>query len=216
MARGEIYAQVSCDYYDNDKMVDAGEKAELLYLRALCLSNRLLLDGRIRPSHLVALRFPGSDGLRRAEALVRAGLWRVLDDGWEIVGWHERNRMRHEIMAVREAEKERKRAERNAARAARAARLSGDCPAGQPGLSERTVSDGANVSEICPRPIDHRPTLNAQRASTIDHRSATDEVDLGDTSHVLPRTGFAPDARRNDEAQPLGASLAAYGIGGVA
>lgn len=214
MARGEIYAQVSCDYYDNAKMIAAGEAAELLYVRALCLANRLLLDGKISDEHLVALRF--RDGRKRADALVRAGLWERTDGGWTIIGWAERNRSRLEIMDIRERERARKKAERIAAREARAAGRktdteppdhdpSGKRPAGQPtesvgtehGRAADVRADSAShrSSTIDQRSstIDHRPSINAHRSSIIDQ--LPDDVDLGDTSQVLPPSGSGPRLR---------------------
>lgn len=225
MARGEIYAQVSCDYYDNAKMIAAGEAAELLYVRALCLANRLLLDGKISDEHLVALRF--RDGRKRADALVRAGLWERVDGGWTIIGWAERNRSRLEIMDIRERERDRKKAERLAARAARAGGQSKDAgpfdddpsgkrPAGQPSDSDGTDHGrGADVRSDSAShrssTIDQRSSTNAQRTSIIDQ--LPDEVDLGDTSQVLPIAGSGPRLRSVDP-QPLAASLHAFGYGG--
>ncbi len=229
MARGEIYAQVSCDYYDNAKMIAAGEAAELLYVRALCLANRLLLDGRISDEHLVALRF--RDGRKRADALVRAGLWERVDGGWTIIGWAERNRSRLEVMEIRERERARKKAERIAAREARAAgRKAGTGtpdpdpsekrPAGQP--SESVGTDHGRATDVRPdsashrsSTIDQRSSTNAQRSTLNAQRPATDEVDLGDTSQVFPPSGSAPRLLSVDP-QPLSVSLRALCLGGGA
>ena len=96
--------KIEVDYADNPRIIAVGERAEVLYLRALCLAKRTLSDGFIDARQLP--RFGLSKVQDRADALVREGLWRPVDQGYQIVGWSERNKAAAEI-----AEESAKRAE---------------------------------------------------------------------------------------------------------
>lgn len=88
-AASRLHVQLDVDYADNAKMIEAGEMAELLYVRALCLAKKLLTDGLIADVHLPRMCLPNVE--ERATALVRVGLWRRVPGGYRIVGWLERN-----------------------------------------------------------------------------------------------------------------------------
>lgn len=85
-----------------------------------------LTDGFI-PDHAVE-EFAGTDAL--AEWLVRAGLWKKVEGGWQFEGWSKWQKTKERVMAFRAAETERKRNQRSNPKPAGGEGVSGDCPAG--------------------------------------------------------------------------------------
>jgi hypothetical protein len=110
--RNGSYAPLSAHYYMDDAIAEAGEKAELLYVRGLAFSASILKDGLITDTQLT--RYPGvgmRDAEKRAAELVRVGLW-VPDEergGFVVRSWPKWNQSTEEIR-----EKQRKDAERKA------------------------------------------------------------------------------------------------------
>jgi hypothetical protein len=90
-----LYVKLEVDYPDNPRIIAAGERAEVLYIRAMCLSKRTLSDGFIHDHQLPRFGLTGVKA--RAEALFEAGLWERVSDGYLIVGWLERNRSADDI-----------------------------------------------------------------------------------------------------------------------
>lgn len=181
MARGEIYAQLSVDYYDNARIIAAGDDAELLYVRSLCLANRLLTDGVIMPEHLVALRLSRPE--RRVARLVETGLWatRTPEPGWTIVGWAERNRARVDVMVRREQAAERKRRERDRARAERDVERDNKhvSRTTSPPVTQHVTRDSHAHERDSHAPIDHRSSIIDQRSTINDQRTTNTELQVG-------------------------------------
>ena len=92
-----LYVKLEVDYPDNARMIAAGEKAELLYIRALCLAKRTLSDGFIDARQIPRFGLPGWQA--RARKLVEVGLWTSVDQGYLIAGWADRNKSAEEIAA---------------------------------------------------------------------------------------------------------------------
>ena len=97
----KLYVQLDVDFPDNPRIIAAGEKAEVLYTRALCLAKRTLSDGFISTGQLTRLGLTGAQA--RANALVREQLWEEAPGGYFITGWFERNRSAKEIEDQSEA-----------------------------------------------------------------------------------------------------------------
>lgn len=109
--RNGSYAPLSAHYYKDDAIAEAGEKAELLYIRGLAFSADVLKDGFISDVQLT--RFVGvgmRDAITRAGRLVAAGLW-IRDDergGYVVAAWDKWNQSMSEIRAKQKADAERK------------------------------------------------------------------------------------------------------------
>lgn len=72
MARaGRLYVPLDCGYFDDDRVVELSDLAQLLDLRALCLVRRLLSDGRLTRRQLERIAPIGGD----IGELVASGLW---------------------------------------------------------------------------------------------------------------------------------------------
>lgn len=83
-----LYAKVDVSFPDDPKVVEAGDLAELVYLRCVLRSREHLTDGFI--DKRVAGRWCAGIRGRLANhfaALVRVGLLTEVDGGWQIPGW---------------------------------------------------------------------------------------------------------------------------------
>lgn len=116
--RTRLHVKLAADYYEDDLVIEAGEKAELLYVRGLAFCKKnWQTDGHITDGQLS--RFVGA-GLTavpaRAKKLVDIGLWERADGetgrGYRIAGWLKWNLSADEIETSRRADSERKKAGR--------------------------------------------------------------------------------------------------------
>lgn len=97
MPRVGIFVQLDVEYSNDIKIRQAGEAAEVLYLRSLCWSKRMLTDGFIAEELLKDIVRTRSS--QRAEKLVEVGLWERVAGGYRIVSWSKWNKSRGEIEA---------------------------------------------------------------------------------------------------------------------
>jgi hypothetical protein len=118
--RNGSFAPLSAHYYDDDAVIAAGEKAEVLFTRGLAFAARKPADGFISDLQLTTFRLPGVAA--RAKRLVAVGLWERAEDdllgtgtGYRIVAWLKHNQSRAEIEGKQRADAERKEAARKAA-----------------------------------------------------------------------------------------------------
>lgn len=105
--RNGSFAPLSAHYYDDDAVIAAGEKAELLYVRSLAFAARKPTDGFISDLQLTTFRLPGVAA--RAQRLVDVGLWERVDDGYRIKAWLKHNASRAEIEEKQRRDAARKR-----------------------------------------------------------------------------------------------------------
>ena len=112
--RNGSFAPLSAHYYDDDAVIAAGEKAEVLFTRSLAFAARKPMDGFISDLQLTTFRLSGVKA--RAARLCEVGLWeRVEDDllgtgtGYRIRAWLKHNASREEIETKQRRDAERKR-----------------------------------------------------------------------------------------------------------
>lgn len=110
--------KLAANYADDPKIVAVGEQAELLFIRALAYCARAETAGKLTRTSLERLGF--ARRMRRVEALVKAGLWTEVEDGWQITRWAEWQSELDALAARRHSDRERKRAQRERAAAAKA------------------------------------------------------------------------------------------------
>lgn len=102
-----IYVPLDVEFFDNDRVIQAGEQAGWLYLAMCCRAKRLLSDGVLTTVHIERLHVKGWRG--RLKRLVDAGLVVETDDGrWLILGWLEKNLSAAQVDAMRAADRVRK------------------------------------------------------------------------------------------------------------
>jgi len=103
------FAPLSAHYYLDDALAQAGEAAELLYVRGLAFCAATLSDGFISDAQLP--RGPGvgmRDAEKRAKRLVDVGVWIRDRDGFHVRTWLNWNRSKQEILEAAETDRERK------------------------------------------------------------------------------------------------------------
>lgn len=103
------FAPLSAHYYLDDSLAQAGEAAELLYVRGLAFCAATLSDGFISDAQLP--RGPGvgmRDAEQRAKKLVEVGAWIRSDGGFIVRTWLNWNRSKQEILEAAETDRERK------------------------------------------------------------------------------------------------------------
>lgn len=126
MKRPGPYVGLSANYADDEKIMQAGEDAELLYIRMLAYAARTpLTEGWISDSVLqsrlgilprtaydnsgkVTGNVTGTDALSRAEKLLEVGLITRQDSGWHINSWLRWNRSIEEMGKERTQDRSRK------------------------------------------------------------------------------------------------------------
>jgi hypothetical protein len=104
--RNGSYAPLSANYYDDDAIMAAGERAEVLFTRALAFCARTLNDGFITDLQLTTFRLPGVKA--RADKLVEVELWERVDGGFLVIQWPKWNLTKAEIEAKQKKDAERK------------------------------------------------------------------------------------------------------------
>lgn len=92
-------------YYLDVAILRAGEAAEVLFIRGLAYSGDQESDGFIPEEALKSLAT--SRGKARVSALVREGLWEVVDGGWQIPGWAKHQITKAQLDANRESGRQR-------------------------------------------------------------------------------------------------------------
>lgn len=115
--RNGLYVQLDVNTPNDPKIIEAGERAELLYYRGLmfCKAN-WHQDGFITDGQLVRVAPDFTLLSARVRALVSTGLWQRVDEdlfgrgaGYQVTAWLDRNPSRAQIEAKRRADAERKR-----------------------------------------------------------------------------------------------------------
>lgn len=104
------YAKLLANYASDDAIIDAGEKAELLFIRGLAFLATSDSDGYITDAQLI--RFVGAgmrDAAARARTLARVGVWERVDGGYVVRSWTKIHETAEEKGYKRKADRERKR-----------------------------------------------------------------------------------------------------------
>ena len=102
-----IYLPLDVEFFDNEKVLRAGERAGWLYLSMCCRAKRLLSDGVLSEHQIDRLHVPG--WRKRLATLVDVGLVVPTDDGrFLIIGWLEKNLSAAQVESMRAADRARK------------------------------------------------------------------------------------------------------------
>lgn len=115
--RNGSYAPLSAHYYKDDQIAQAGERAELLYLRGLAFCADVLSDGFISEVQLTRFVGVGLSGVKaRAERLCQLGLWERAEPGlwgndcagYVVKSWPKWNLTKAEIASRQQRDSKRK------------------------------------------------------------------------------------------------------------
>lgn len=103
------FAPLSSTYYSDDAVLEAGERAELLYVRGLAFLSGSMSDGFITDRQVTAVVGAGMrDATARAKRLVEVGLWQKVDGGYVCRSWLKWNKSAAEIGRARKLDRDRK------------------------------------------------------------------------------------------------------------
>lgn len=113
--KGGLFLPLDVSFWDDPKVVRAGEKAAVLYLRMALAAKRWGTDGELDVTQMGLLHTP--DWRKRIEPLLRENLvWAVDSDRYWITGWGNHNDPIAVVNARREEDAERKRKGRTSER----------------------------------------------------------------------------------------------------
>lgn len=100
-----LYVKLDAEYASDDKMIEVGPLAELLYVRGLCFAKRTMLDGKISRGQLSAVAIGIPNPTKQVDRLVAVGAWTTTRQGWQITAWLKRNKSALTIGAESEAKR---------------------------------------------------------------------------------------------------------------
>lgn len=113
--RNGSYAPLSAYYYDDDAVIRAGEKAEVLFCRLLAFSARQLKDGYVSDAQMTRVGHGLSGMKARVQRLLEVGLLEAVDDslfadgsGYRVVKWLKWNLSAEEIQQKQKRDSARK------------------------------------------------------------------------------------------------------------
>lgn len=178
--------KLAANYADDPKIVAAGEQAELLFVRALAYCAREETAGFV--SKNLVKRLTPSNANRRADTLVKVGLWIRVEDGYQIKRWADWQSELDALAARRQSDRERKRAQREREAAARKAEKSRDTSRDNPSDMSR---DKTRMS--------HDVTPGEGRSKNQTHQS---DPPAPDTTVPGQRSGGGDDPQ-----EPNGANI---------
>ena len=80
------WVKLSVNYFDDDRIMEVGVEAELLFVRGLAWAKRSD-SSRITKGALIRLGLGLSDPTTAVSRLVEVGLWLSADNGWDVAAW---------------------------------------------------------------------------------------------------------------------------------
>lgn len=99
-----LYVPLDVGYFDDDKVIEAGPMAELLFVRSLAFAKRSdKRDGHISASQLSIVAARISRHRQLAERLVDVGLWERNGTGIYVAAWLHHNVPAEELAAKKSA-----------------------------------------------------------------------------------------------------------------
>lgn len=138
------WTKVCENFYDDPRLMRAGEDATDLHLRAMVYSNRFGTDGFVPRWCLSALsRKPTRTVNALVRALVEAGAWTEEGEGWRLEGFHDTQPYAADVTAKREAVSE---ARSRAGKAGNMARW------GRKPIANASQTDGKHIATVVANP----------------------------------------------------------------
>ncbi len=95
------WVKLANDVRGHPKLIHAGDRSAWLYVCGLCYSNEYLTDGFIAKRSLSSVAPGVTRPEKLAARLVEAGLWHVVDGGWGIHEYLERQQSAETIRVAR-------------------------------------------------------------------------------------------------------------------
>jgi hypothetical protein len=209
--RNGPYAPLSATYYQDDDIAEAGEAAELLYLRGLAFCAGRPSDGFMSDSQVVRFVAIGlTDVQQRADRLVDVGLWERVDGGYVIRAWLKWNKSAEELGQYRAQDRDRKRsqpvtknvrAESETTESEAKSEAERNSQNGQYGIPRGDGAESARTTEAAPE-VATKPDIRAVdiprglRSDSDTHYTSLHDTSLHDTHTLSP-------ASRSDESEVI-------------
>lgn len=191
MNRTGAYAKLLANYAEDDAIIEAGERAEILFVRGLAFCADSDSDGFITDRQLQRYVGIGLRSVReRAEKLVSVGLWLRVADGYIVRSWTKLHETAEQRGRKRKADRERKASKRGE----------------NPSDSERTDTGIQDDSERTP---DGAPpdSLSDTEQNIAGHGTAEHYQDLGENRNETLResdaTELPPDEQPPTATSPV-------------
>ncbi|WP_152203613.1 DnaT-like ssDNA-binding domain-containing protein [Georgenia thermotolerans] len=194
MRKPGVYVALSANYADDEKIMEAGEDAELLYIRMLAYCARTPLTEGWISERVILSRLgilprmtgtgagiePGTDAGSRAEKLREVGLISREGEGFRITSWLKWNKSAEEMGRERARDRQRKTSANDGTGTGNDAGT--DAGTG-PGLPDpiRRADQNTDQNQKQSTPAKRATSLPADWEPTQEHieRAAQDGIDLG-------------------------------------
>ncbi len=161
------YAKLLANYASDDAIIDAGEAAELLFVRGLAFCATSDSDGYITDAQVT--RYVGAgmkDAEKRARKLAQVGVWERVDGGYLVRSWTKIHETAADKGRRRKADRERK----------RRAEASTDSDASSEtipdGIQTEGLAESLSMTEQCSDTTEQRTTEQVGSTSS-EHRNET-------------------------------------------
>lgn len=177
LKRVGAYAKLLANYASDDAIIEAGEPAELLFVRGLAFCATSDADGYITDAQVV--RYVGAgmrDALKRADRLAIVGLWKRVDGGYMVRAWTKIHETAEDKGRRRKADRERKRKDA----------IPSDVDADSETTSAR-IPDGIHA-EGAPESLSMNSAVTQQRNDTTAQDGSSLGGDRYETLRVVPAT----------------------------
>lgn len=107
--RPKLYVPLTVTFFEDDRIIEAGDGPSLLYL-AMCLRCKAIgTDGRLRETQMARLNRPRWRAELKVLAALELLIWDEVTDEWCVRAWFGHNDSTVEIDAKRAADRNRKR-----------------------------------------------------------------------------------------------------------
>lgn len=155
---------------EHPSIAGLSDGAYRLYVNALCYSGRNLTDGFI-PRAVAPLLYPKATAKRAAE-LVEVGRWEVVDGGWQIHNYLERQRSRAQVESEKKKAAERQKKRRESQQ------------------SHGVTSDEVRVPESQSHPPDTLgQSVSPDLVGAVDN-GRTDDIRIGQALRIVAKARF--------------------------
>lgn len=169
----DVFVPLAVNYPRDRAIRRAGPEAELVFIRGLVFTKGAKTDGFLADFDLDAAMV----GIRPAwvqkgvEALVRVGLWNVVDDGWQVRSWVKWNSTQEQIAEDQQAKRD----------------------GGKQGNHKRWHVDKGKIDPKCPLCVPDRTTDRYSDSDSDRYRVAEKEGEVeGEEEREIPSSRHGP------------------------
>jgi hypothetical protein len=192
------YAKLLANYASDDAIIEAGQAAELLFVRGLAFLSTSDSDGYITDAQVV--RYVGAgmrDAMKRAQRLADVGVWERVDGGYNVRSWLRIHDSAEQKGYKRALDRERKRKEHP-----------GTFPPDSARNPDGIPEEGSPESLFCSYVSSSPPT----EQNTTEHDRATTGQGTESAAAAAPPSMYCPEHPNGTDRScgPCGTAKLAY------